>query len=98
MDRQFLITQLINAVLIIVTTIIVTRVTVKGSFGISQNTKERLKTIAINVIAVIVNLFNIVWVARGLFIALRVQTPITRREVMHIAIYVSTLAIYFVLI
>jgi len=43
MDSKFVITQLINAVVTVVTTIIVVRVTMKGNLEISPRLKQRLK-------------------------------------------------------
>jgi hypothetical protein len=46
MDTKFVVSQLITAIITIITTIIVVRVTLKGGFEVSQRLKTRFRGIA----------------------------------------------------
>ncbi len=46
MDKKFVVSQLINAAITIITTVVVVRVTLKGSLGISQRLTAKLRETA----------------------------------------------------
>jgi hypothetical protein len=84
--------QLVNALIVIITTIITVRVTQSGSLGISKKFKTRLKMIALRYILVFAPLVMLIFVTYLLSNYLRRTTPIERSDVFYISLYTVMLA------
>ena len=83
MDTKFVIVQLVNALIIIITTVVVTRVTLKGNLGISQTYKEKFKIKAImyGLILILLGILGITDMASGGLGAVRSSPNPPRRYV-----------------
>ena len=88
MDSKFVISQIVTAVITIVTTTIVVRLSLKGTLGINEKYKSKLKSLAIIGIAISVLLLILtvsIWKLWQL-VSQSPESPITRMEVWQISI------------
>ena len=98
MDTKFVISQLVNAVIVIVTTVIVTRLTLKGSLGISENTKTRIKTTGMIYGVILLMLLHFGHSVWRTYNFINEPEPPTRLEIVIVSGYTWTISVYFWLI
>lgn len=90
MDKRFVVTQLINAAITIVTTILVVRFTLKGSLGISPILRARFKSTARRYADIVLFGLTVVMVIVALYrdIFSRGTVPATHADAFIIAMLV----------
>lgn len=89
MDKNQITNLVVNAVLTIVTTAIVTRLSLnKGTLGITSKLKARLTPKAVAYIKLLLTLLAVTWLSYSLynFVETPNQTFATREDVLYIAI------------
>jgi hypothetical protein len=96
MDIKFIITQVVNAVIIIITTIIVTRLSMKGSLSIKPSTKVKLKRIAKIYGLLLFMVAHFSYTVWRLYVAMTATGPVSRRDVMNIASHISIINFYVI--
>jgi hypothetical protein len=90
LDTKFVISQLVTAVITIITTIVVVRVTLKpSSIGLAQSQKDKLKAIAATCAYLLTQLgalgICIYWLRSHVI----QTTPVTRGEIIWIALWIA---------
>src|SRR5687767_11977449 len=96
MDTDFVITQLVNAVIVIITTIIVTRLTLKSSRRVSQTQRGKLKLRAARYVYIFIVLLFLAFSVWRLFMLVLSDLPLTRVDAMQIAFWTCILLTYVI--
>jgi hypothetical protein len=94
MDTKFVISQLVTAVITIITTIIVVRYSLKGSLGVSQETKSKMKRMLALYAVILFNLAYFGVVLWRLISLVRQDSTPTRLDVLFISLFTIIVTVY----